>query len=70
MGDSKYMKQQQQWLLFLKYPYSTGVLACIWIGSAVMIFIDRSMPVLLMITTNMIISWLITWLGFQSTPLK
>ncbi|MDQ5885615.1 MAG: hypothetical protein QG628_12 [Patescibacteria group bacterium] len=64
------MKQQQQWLLFLKYPYSAGVLACIWVGSAAMIFIDRSMPVLLIITINVITSWLITWLGFQSTPIK
>lgn len=64
------MKQQQQWLLFLKYPYSTGVLVCIWIGSAAMILIDRSMPVLLIISINIVMSWLITWLGFQSTALK
>ena len=62
--------KQQSWLMFLKYPYSTAVLACFWIGSAVMLFIDRSLPILLIIITNIIFSWIITWLSYRSSGIK
>lgn len=62
--------KQQDWLLFLKYPYSTAVLVCLWIGSAAMILIDHELPVLFIIVFNMLVSWLIAWLSFRPTTLK
>ena len=62
--------KQQSWLIFLKYPYSTAVLACFWIGSAIMFFIDRSLPILPIIITNIIFSWVITWLSYRSSGIK
>jgi hypothetical protein len=55
----------EQLLLFLKYPYSTAVIACIWIGSAAMIYQSNTLPILFVIATNMIVSWLIAWSSFR-----
>ena len=62
--------KQQPWLIFLKYPYSTAVLACFWIGSAVMLFIDRNLPILPIIITDIIFSWVITWLSYRPSGIK
>lgn len=62
--------KQQQWLLFLKYPYAAAVLVCIWVGSATMAFIDRSLPVLTIIVINTLVSWVITWLSFRPSSSK
>lgn len=59
------MKQQQNWVMFLKYPYSILVLACIWIGSAIMIAIDHSMPIIPIIAINIVASWIIVWISFR-----
>jgi len=62
--------KQKAWVMFLKYPYSTAVLACFWIGSAIMIFIDRSLPILPIIVTNICASWIVSWLSFRSVNIK
>ncbi|MDD4937586.1 MAG: hypothetical protein PHX34_00990 [Candidatus Shapirobacteria bacterium] len=62
--------KQQSWLMFLKYPYSTAVLACFWIGSAIMLFIDKDLPILPIIITDIISSWIISWLSFRSSVIK
>jgi len=54
------------WVVFLKYPYSTIVIACVWIGSAIMVFIDRNLPILTIVIINILFSWLISWLSFRS----
>jgi len=62
--------KQQSWLMFLKYPYSTAVLVCFWIGSAIMLFIDKDLPILPIIITDIISSWIISWLSFRSGTIK
>ncbi|MEI8068125.1 MAG: hypothetical protein WCG91_04250 [Candidatus Shapirobacteria bacterium] len=62
--------KQQSWIMFLKYPYSTAVLACLWLGSTIMLFIDRTLPILTIIIINIIITWIISWLSFRPNSLK
>jgi hypothetical protein len=62
--------KQQSWLIFLRYPYATAVLACFWIGSAIMVFIDRQLPILNIIIVNILFSWVISWLSFRSGDIK
>jgi len=62
--------KKQPWLLFLKYPYSTAVLVCIWGGSTSMIFIDKNMPIVLMVSINIVASWIIAWFSFRPSTLK
>ncbi len=64
------MKQQQNWVMFLKYPYSIAVMACVWLGSAIMIALDHNMPIIAIITINIVVSWVIAWLSFRPSSLK
>ncbi len=52
-------------LLFVKYPYAAVIIATIWLGTAALIAIDRSLPVVSMTMINMIASCIIAVMGFQ-----
>jgi hypothetical protein len=58
--------KESSWVIFLKYPYATAVMACVWIGSAIMVFIDKNLPILTILIVNILFSWLISWLSFRS----
>lgn len=62
--------KQQPWIIFLKYPYATVAISSIWIGSAVMVFIDPKMPIIPIILIDILSGWIITWLSFRSESLK
>jgi len=62
--------KNQPWIIFLKYPYSTIVLACIWIGSAIMVYIDNNLPVVEIVIIDIIAGWIITWLSYKPGLLK
>lgn len=64
------MKSQQDWLIFLKYPYGTAVIASIWVGSTVLILQDNNLPILRIIIINLFVSWIIAFISFRSTKLK
>ena len=34
----------KEFLLFIKYPYTAGVIATMWLGSAALLAIDRELP--------------------------
>lgn len=55
----------KQFVFFVKYPYSTAVLACVWIGSATMAFLDRDLPIIAIVTINVLTTWVITWSSFR-----
>ena len=44
----------KEFLLYLKYPYTAGIIACIWIGSAVMLWLDPTLPIVLVLPVNAI----------------
>ncbi len=52
-------------LLFVKYPYAAIIIATMWLGTAALIAIDRSLPVVEMVMINMVASCVIAIMGFQ-----
>ncbi len=54
-------------LFFIKYPYASGIIATVWIGSTVMIFQSDSIRALPVIAINMVVTWLLSWLSYRST---
>lgn len=52
-------------LLFVKYPYAALIIATIWLGTAALIAIQRTLPVTQMVMINMVASCIIALVGFQ-----
>ncbi len=51
--------------VYVKYPSTAGIIAAIWIGSGILMLIDRELPVLTIIQLNMIVSLIIAFIGFR-----
>jgi hypothetical protein len=51
--------------VYVKYPSTAGIIASIWIGSGILMLIDRDLPVLTMIPLNMGVSIIIAYIGFR-----
>ncbi|HEX3568144.1 MAG TPA: hypothetical protein VHT70_00520 [Candidatus Saccharimonadales bacterium] len=51
-------------LLFIKYPYTAGVIAIMWIGSAILMAINRDLNGVHIVIINTISSVLIALIGF------
>lgn len=54
----------KEFILFIKYPYTAGVIATIWLGSAVLMAINHQLPVVSMVIINMASSVVIASVGF------
>jgi hypothetical protein len=52
-------------LLFIKYPYTAGVIGIIWLGSAALLAIDKNLSVVNIIIINLLTSVLIAGFGFR-----
>ena len=55
----------KDFILFIKYPYTAGVVATIWVGSAVLVGIDNQLPFLKIIIINCVVTYLIAVIGFR-----
>lgn len=55
----------KEFILFIKYPYTAGIIATIWLGSVSMIAIDRSLDMIQIVIINMIATCVIAILGFR-----
>lgn len=55
----------KEFILFIKYPYTAGVIGIIWLGSAALLGIDRDLPFIRIVLINMILSILISIFGFR-----
>ena len=55
----------KEFLLYLKYPYTAGIIACIWVGSAVMLWLDPKLPVALILSVNAVATLLLALVGFR-----
>lgn len=51
-------------LLFIKYPYTAGVIATIWICSAILMAINKEIDGMRIVLINMIVSVIIAIIGF------
>ena len=54
----------KEFILFIKYPYTAGVIATIWLGSAILMAINRGLPDIRIVSINMIVSVVIAAFGF------
>lgn len=52
-------------LLFIKYPYTAGVIGIIWLGSAALLAIDDKLSVVGIVVVNMFVSIIIAGFGFR-----
>lgn len=51
-------------LLFIKYPYTAGVIATIWICSAALMAISHDLDGFRIVIINMVVSVVIALIGF------
>jgi len=54
----------KEFLLFIKYPYTAGVIATIWLGTAILMAINRDLPAIRMVIVNMFVSVILAFIGF------
>ncbi len=52
-------------VLFIKYPYTAGIIATIWLGGAILLAIDHDIPFVKIVLINMFCSVLIAFIGFS-----
>jgi hypothetical protein len=55
----------KDFLLFIKYPYTAGVIGTMWLGTAALLAIDRGLPVVTVVIINMAATLLVAILGFR-----
>lgn len=55
----------KEFILFIKYPYTAGVVATVWLGSAALLAIDRDLPFIRVVVLNMLFSIIVSIFGFR-----
>ncbi len=55
----------KEFILFIKYPYTAGAIGIIWLGSAALLAIDKELPLVGIVSINMIVSVIIAGFGFR-----
>jgi len=55
----------KDFILFIKYPYTAGVIVTIWLGSAALMAINRGLPAIRIVVIDMIATVIIALLGFN-----
>ena len=51
-------------ILFIKYPYTAGVIATVWLGSAILMAINRDLDDVRIVMINVFVSVVIALIGF------
>lgn len=51
-------------ILFIKYPYTAGVIGTIWLGSAILMALNRGLDGVHIVIINMFASVIIALIGF------
>jgi hypothetical protein len=52
-------------ILYIKYPYTAGIIAIIWLGSAILMAINRDLDAVRMVMIDTVVSVLIAAIGFS-----
>lgn len=55
----------KEFMLFIKYPYTAGVIGIIWLGSAALLAINDHLPMVAIVCINLIASVVIASFGFR-----
>lgn len=51
-------------ILFIKYPYTAGVIATVWLGSAILMAINRQLNDVRMVMINVFTTVVLALIGF------
>lgn len=51
--------------LYIKHPYTAGIIAVIWIGTLALYASDQRLPIIGMVFTNTVVSLLLAFLGLR-----
>ena len=54
----------KEFVLFIKYPYTAGVIATIWLGTAILMAVNRDLPAIRMVIIDMVVSVILAFIGF------
>ena len=54
-------------ILFIKYTYTAGVIATIWLGSAALLAINHDLNLVNIVIIDMIVSVIIAGFGFRGS---
>ena len=57
----------KEFILFIKYPYSAGIIVTIWLGSAALLALSDGLSLVKIITINIVASVFIAAFGFSGT---
>jgi hypothetical protein len=55
----------KDFILFIKYPYTAGVIITIWLGSAALMAINHGLPVIKIVVIDMFATVFIAIFGFN-----
>lgn len=55
----------KEFILFIKYPYTAGVIATIWLGSAVLMALSDGLPGIRIVIIDMFVTVIIAAIGFS-----
>jgi hypothetical protein len=54
----------KEFILFIKYPYTAGVIGTIWLGTAVLMAISKGLPTVRLVIINLFVTVVIALFGF------
>ena len=52
-------------ILFVKYPYTAGVIATMWLGTAIILALNSNLDVINIVLINLAASCVVALLGFR-----
>lgn len=55
----------KDFMLFIKYPYTAGVIATIWLGSAALMALNGDLPMVRIVSIDMLSTVFIAAIGFS-----
>lgn len=55
----------KDFLLFIKYPYTAGIIAIIWLGSSAFLAIDKDLNMIDIVIIDMFVTVVIAGFGFR-----
>lgn len=55
----------REFALFVKYPYTAGIIATMWLSTAILFAIKKGLPVVAIVGFNMMATLIIAYMGFR-----
>lgn len=55
----------KDFLLFIKYPYTAGIIAVIWLGSSAFLAIDKDLDLFDVVVLDMVVTVIVAIFGFR-----